>query len=450
VELIDMFLAKYDQWGNFVWAKTAGSTTNEVGYAVALDNSGNIFVTGRFGRTATFDSTTITSAGDEEIFTAKYNASGTLVWVKRAGGSGYDFADQIVVDESGNAYITGGCRQTSTFGSLSFTAAASSDIFLTKYDPNGTALWVRHWGNSSGNYNEGYGLVRDTNGNFYLTGEFQGTLTLGSTTLTNAGRQDVFVMKVDPSGTPIWAARAGGTNLDRGLDLAVDKSGNVFVTGYFAGPGSFGGTNFPGNDSNDIFLAKYDPAGNLSWVKFGRSTGTDQGYHVKTDSAGNVYLTGYFSGVAAFDSYDQTSTGAQDGFLAKYDFSGNLLSFNQISSTNSEWGRAMVINATDSVFWTGAFGGKINFGSKTITNTGSLSVFLTRYDEVPELRISRGPNQIIASWATNFVGFILQTSTNVSAPENWLNDSNVPALVNGRFEVTNALSESSKFYRLKK
>ena len=451
--LTDMFLAKYDRAGNFLWAKTGGGTTNDIAYAVATDSGGNAYVAGRFGRTATFDGVTLTSAGDEEILLAKYDASGNLVWAKRAGGNSYDFAKKLAVDESGNVYVAGGCRATSTFGTLSIGTFATADAFLAKYDSNGNALWVQHWGSSSGYYCDAHGMARDTNGNMYLTGFYQSTMNVGATSLTNAGGQDIFVMKVDSSGNPIWARRAGGSGNERGLDITADEAGNVFVTGFFDGPGSFGETNFSGDGSDDAFIAKYDASGNFQWAKFGRSLNGDEGHNVKCDSTGNVYLTGLFENVATFSPWGMVSTGNDDAFLAKYDTSGDLLMLRQVGSTNSDWGRALAINGNDSVYWVGGFAGNVTFGDKGLTNFGGMNIFLTRYDEIPPISAANllvSSNRIVLSWPTNFNGFVLQSSTNLNSSANWSDWPTAPPVANGQYTVTNVISGPTRYFRLRK
>ncbi len=235
---------------DLVWAKRAGGTSIDFGRGIAVDGSGNSHVTGEFFGSATFgpgetNETTLTSAGNRDIFVAKYDASGDLVWAKRAGAGGASF-DQglgIAVDGSGNSYVTGHFVGSATFGpgetnETTLTSAGFDDIFVAKYDASGDLVWAKRAGGMSFN-DFGQGIAVDGSGNSYVTGNFQGSATFGpgetnQTTLTSsAGSFDIFVAKYDASGDLVWAKRAGGTAVDVGNGIAVDGSGNSYVTGDF-------------------------------------------------------------------------------------------------------------------------------------------------------------------------------------------------------------------------
>jgi len=452
----DVFVAKYNSIGDLLWATRAGGLTGEVGYSIATDNLGNIFTTGRFLGTADFpgvngETTNLTSSGAEDIYVAKYDQSGNVLWARRAGGGKYDFGRAIVVDASGNAYVTGSFQSTTpTFDSFTLTAIGKSDVFIAKYDPNGTVLWVRQYSGAN-DYAEGYGLALDTDNNLYVTGRFRNIINFGATTLTTPGDFDIFVAKFDSDGFPIWANRAGGVPDEYGYNVAVDASGNVFATGFFAGPGTFGSsTNLPGDGTSDAFLAKYDSVGNLVWAQQSGGDGVDEGYGLKLDSFGNIFVTGWFQNTATFGTTNLTASGGSDIFLAKYNTAGNLLSIQQAGGNLTDVGRSLVIGTNNSIFLTGYFNDAGQFGKSNVTASFTNAIFFARLDELPALQVSRIPSQVVLSWPTNYLGFILQTATNLNFPTTWLSATNTPAIVNGQFTVTNSISDSSQFYRLKK
>ena len=201
---------------------------------------------------------------------AKYDASGDLVWAKRAGGSSFDLGIGIAVDGARNSYVTGLFGGSATFGlgetnQTTLTSAGSGDIFVAKYDASGDLVWANRAGGTSDAL--GNGIAVDGAGNSYVTGCFQGSATFGSgetneTTLTSAGGQDIFVAKNDASGDLVWAKRTGGTSGDRGIGIAVDGAGNSYVTGDFSDSATFGSgeaneTTLTSAGGNDIFVAKY-------------------------------------------------------------------------------------------------------------------------------------------------------------------------------------------------
>jgi hypothetical protein len=183
-----------DSGGNFLWAKRAGGNWNDVGHGIALDSSGNAYVTGYFEDTAVFGATTLTSAGQPDTYIAKVDSGGNFLWAKRAGGTSSDIGNGIAVDSSGNAYITGYFWATAVFGATTLTSAGQSDTYIAKVDSGGNFLWAKRAGGIS--IDEGKSITVDSIGNAYVTGSFNGTAVFGATTLTSAGGYDVFIWKV--------------------------------------------------------------------------------------------------------------------------------------------------------------------------------------------------------------------------------------------------------------
>jgi len=247
----DMFIAKYDGDGNFLWVEQAGGTGSDGGRAIATDGSGNSIVTGHFTGTATFGDTTLTSAGSGEIFIAKYDGDGNFLWVEQAGGTFEGrLGHGIATDSSGNSIVTGHFRSTATFGDTTLTSAGSVDIFIAKYDGDGNFLWVEQAGGTG--FDGGGAIATDGSGNSIVTGGFSGTATFGDTTLTSVGSGDMFIAKYDGDGNFLWVEQAGGF----GGGIATDGSGNSIVTGGFSGTATFGDSTLTSVGSGDIFIAK--------------------------------------------------------------------------------------------------------------------------------------------------------------------------------------------------
>jgi hypothetical protein len=274
---IDIFVAKYNSNGTLVWAKSAGGTAVDQGSGIGVDSSGNSYVTGEFAGTITFgpgeaNQTMLTSTGNSDVFIAKYDSNGALLWAKRGGGNFTTKGFAIAVDSSGNSYVTGYFVVATTFGHgeatpTTLTSAGSEDIFVAKYDSNGALLWAKRAGGT--NADHGAGIAVDNSGNSYVTGGSRLSATFGEgeaneTTLMSAGNHDIFVAKYSSSGLLIWAKRAGGTTLDEGFAIAVDSSGNSYVTGMFTGSAIFGQgegnqttLTIAGSLGIDIFVAKF-------------------------------------------------------------------------------------------------------------------------------------------------------------------------------------------------
>ncbi|MDD3577798.1 MAG: SBBP repeat-containing protein, partial [Candidatus Cloacimonetes bacterium] len=242
VSLIVMFLGfnLFAQTEDWLWANQAGGISYDYGQSIATDSNGNSYVTGSFEGTAVFGSTTLASSGQSDIFVAKMDSNGNWLWAKKAGGSSYDYGYGIAVDSSGNSYVTGNFSDSAVFGSTTLTSSGDYDIFVAKIDSNGIWLWAQKAGGS--NYDYGYGIAVDSSGNSYVTGYFSGSASFGSTTLTSSGYEDIFVAKIDSNGIWLWAQKAGGSTYNYGYGIAVDSSGNSYVTGIFLYTASFGST----------------------------------------------------------------------------------------------------------------------------------------------------------------------------------------------------------------
>ncbi|MCW3104198.1 MAG: type sorting protein [Bacteroidetes bacterium] len=259
----DIFIAKYDPSGMIDWAQKAGGWDIDYSIGIATDTDGNVIITGSFhGTDITFGGITLVtgSPGFSDVFIAKYNASGNVLWAKSAGSSGGDFADDVAVDADGNIFITGQFYDpVMHFDAVSVTntIAWTSDAYLAKYDASGNALWARSGGGDS--YDAGFGICCDGN-DVIITGSFTiDSIKFGTTTLLNEGSYDIFAVRYDGSGNLLWARSAGGTSGDYSNDACIDANENLFLTGCFYSPVIALGTSvlMNGGSSQDVFLMKF-------------------------------------------------------------------------------------------------------------------------------------------------------------------------------------------------
>ena len=407
------FLAKYDRAGALVWAKRVGAYAESAG--IAVDSAGNSYVTGTFRGSATFGAgeateTALTSAAQVEMFLARYDSTGALVWAKQASGTSFDFSKSIDVDASGNSYITGYFDGSATFGAggataTTLTSHGRDDIYLARYDSTGALVWAKQAGDADAggtDSDRAAGIRVDASGNSYITGYFGGAATFGAggataTTLTSDGDSDIFLARYDSTGTLVWAKQAGGTSSDDGYAVDVDASGNSYITGYFGGAATFGAggataTTLTSDGDSDIFLARYDSTGTLVWAKQAGGTSRDIGNRIYADASGNRYISGTFEGTAIFgpgEAGQTMLTGAFNGngtFVAKYDSAGMLVWAKQPAGYAS----ATVVDAVGNIWVTGGFDGTLTFGADgsnptTLTSTGLSDLFLLQYAAGPEI-----------------------------------------------------------------
>jgi len=251
----ELFIVKVNSLGRWRWATctTNTSTEDSWGYGIVVDFGRNVYVTGFFEGTLSFDALTLTSQGGDDMFVAKLNPRGVCQWAKGAGGVESDGGMGIAVDRARNIYITGAFSNSATFGNTTLTSLFYT-VFVAKLDKNGDWQWATAAGD--GGVAIGLSITMDVSKNAYITGWFQGTSTFGETTLTCSGDADAFVAKLNADGSWLWATHAGGSDLTGGRGIAVGIGGNVFVTGTFRGTAMFGNTTFTSSGEEDIFVAK--------------------------------------------------------------------------------------------------------------------------------------------------------------------------------------------------
>jgi len=372
----DIFLAKYDTNGNHLWSKRFGAGDWDEGFSVAVDSNGNVFVTGRFKETINFGGGELTSAGGSDIFLAKYDANGNYLWSKRFGAGSSDGGFSATVDTSGNVLVTGSFQDAVDFGGGELTSAGLEDIFLARYDANGTHLWSKRFG--AGGDEVGFSVAADSSDNVFVTGRFKETINFGGSNLVSVGDYDIFLAKYDVNGNHLWSKRFGAGSWDFGRSVAVDSNDNVFVTGFFADTVDFGGGGFTSAGSLDIFLTKYDANGNHLWSKRFGDADLDDGYSVAVDSSGNVFVTGEFQGIVNFGGNNLASAGGRDIFLTKYDANGAHLWSKRFGDTDQDEGFSIAAGSSGNVFVTGVFSGTVNFGDGPLTSAGYNDIFLLK------------------------------------------------------------------------
>ena len=399
----DIWVQKLDASGNFIWARSFGGSSDDIGRSITVDASGNVYTTGYFQGTADFDPGTgtanITSAGNEDIFIQKLDASGNFLWAKSFGGSLADYGLSIAVDAAGNVYTTGYFQGTADFdpgaGTANHSSIGNEDIFVQKLDTSGDFVWARSFGDS--NSDRGNSICVDASGNVYTTGGFDGTVDFdpgaGTTNLTSEGSLDVYVQKLNATGNFVWAKSFGGSLNDQGFSITVDDSGNVHTTGSFEGTVDFdpgaGSATRTSSGSLDVFVQKLNASGTYDWaISFGASS-SDQGYSVTVDASGNVYTTGSFLGTADFDpgsgTANLTSAGPCDVFIQKINASGNFVWAKSFGGNSIDAGNAITVDASGNVYTTGHFAGTVDFdpgvGTANLTSAGNYDVFVQKLSQ---------------------------------------------------------------------
>lgn len=309
----------------FSWAKDEGLYAYDYGLGITTDNSGNVYVAGKYEQNANFSGTILPCTGvpdcNHNIYVAKYSSTGSLTWIKTAGGNLGDYAHAISCDGN-NLFVAGeieGFNNLITFpgSTITLTSVNDNDIYVSKYDLNGNLLWATSAGGSGSE--KALGVSHDAAGNVYICGEHSAACAFdASTTVNCAGVRDIFVAKYNSSGVFQWVRTAGSTGRDEAQGIKCDAAGNCYVTGFFSNGAMFGTTTYStmSTSFHDAFLAKYDTNGNLQWVRTGRGLYDEVGWSVTMDNAGMIYMSGEFNSTGYFGSLQVYTNGNADAFLS--------------------------------------------------------------------------------------------------------------------------------------
>lgn len=376
--LRDIYILKLNSNGNFIWAKQIGGTSNDEGFSIKIDNSGNIITTGVFNGTVDFDpgiGTFFLSPVAANAFIQKLDSNGNFIWAKRLGpatGLIGTLGTSIDIDATGNIYTTGHFSQTADFdpgpGIFNLNSSGLSDVYVSKLDSNGNFIWAKNMGGTQ--HDNAHGIVVDALGNIYTTGVFYGTSDFdpgpGTYNLTTI-QEDAFISKLDANGNFIWAKSIQATNpgsYGMAKSIALDNFGDVYITGYYygtadydPGPGVFISTCI--GPYSDAFTLHLDMNGNFVWVAMAKHINVNDGLYgegVAIDLTGYIYTTGTFYRTADFDPGPNIFTlntpslnpggGSQDAFITKLTTTDSCASYVNYQTS---------ICKGDSIFVAGAF-----------------------------------------------------------------------------------------------
>jgi hypothetical protein len=430
-----LFLARYTAAGELEWVRSATSATGApVGHSVSVDPLGNCYLTGSFDGTTTFGTTNLSSAGGSDVFVAKYDRSGTLLWVARQGGAFDDSGRGVAADNTNGCVVTGLLQSSS--------GSVSRDILVARYTANGVLQWQRQPSSSSSD--AGMAVATDPNGNAYVTGWFTGTATFLSTNITAVGSRDIFVAKYNNAGTLLWVSVIGDASADEGKGIGIDTNGNAYVAGSF----NIGGGN-TSNDAEKLLLTKLSSSGSMLWQRELPVSFWYFDFSGATDRAGNTWVAGGMRGNGNLNGVPVTSTGSYDGLIAKYDSAGTLVWFSQITGTGSTIAHRVAPDNFGRCYVTGEFDNTAGFNTTNLTSAGGTDVFVSRIGtEVPEpIRLSVHRTGGVAIGIAGSIGSIVQlqaATTLTNGP--WGQITNV-MLTTNTVMVSQPTNEVQKFYR---
>ncbi len=397
--------AAFSNSGNFysqgwLWAKGHGGLNNDAGRSVCTDPSGNVIVAGGFtAPSMQVGTVTVNSMGSGDIYLAKFDPQGNMIWIQTIGGTGLDIVGSVCTGTNGNIYICGYYDSpalsigTGTLGQAS--TAGNYDMFVAQYSTGGACLWSLKYGGASSEQARGIAYSSALN-NVIVTGHFNtATFAFGtynvSNSATSGASQDVFVARFSAAfGTPQGAFSTGGVNSnDYGYSVVTDAS-NIYIGGAFSpitGSASTIGSAVTSLGSQDVFIAKYNNAQTFQWVRTGGSASSSADYflNMDIDASSNIYFCGsYFGLPMTIGTASLPNSGQGDAFIAKYNSSGTFQWANKIGSPLAEMANAVAVDGNNNVYLTGYFSGTvIPVGSYSLTNStagATQDIFVVKYN----------------------------------------------------------------------
>lgn len=367
------------------WAKAFSGSHHESAKEITVDEDGYMYIAGVFeGDSLVLGDSTFYNRGyisSSDIFVAKLDQSGEVIWSRSAGGQMTDRPNNIAIDNDGNVYVVGMSKSpTISFGSITYNNDNDANGFIVKYDSSGNVMWA----SSAGSFAEG--VATNSLGEVYVTGGFwEPETTFGSTELTNDGYSNMFLVKYDSSGNVIWATSIGGQGAEYGYEVIVGADDNVRLIGVFTSNSLVLGPvvlNSPPGQSA-MCIIKYNELGIAEWANSFLKPNSTKYTNAVIDSYGNLYLTGWFKEGFMVDSEVLISAGDLDAYLIKYGANGQAEWVKTAGGILNDYGTGIAVDADNAIYWGCSFVSKtFMFDTLSVSTVSGNVTYLAKFDEL--------------------------------------------------------------------
>ena len=377
----DVFLVKHDNLGNALWASRIGSADEDYVQGVKEDGAGNVVVTGYFYGTTLIGDDAYTSFGSQDLFIARFDSQGEFLWSERAGGIMADYISSMDIDAANNVIITGYFYGEMAIGDTTIYASSSSDIYLAKYSPEGDLLWVITAGGISSDQSRAVSC--DPDGNIFLSGSYYYNFTVADTMLVTDNPVGVVIVGFQPDGQLLRVFQLEGTYLSPEVYIKCDYAGDFYIAGNFSEDIFFGSKTFSAGEFNqDIFAAKYNEDGSLAWANHGTSFSSDQVIGIDTDPYNNLYIAGHYLDTLQFGLLTLPYTlccGSREIFIVNYSFDGKVQWVNRVTGVRASV-QSVAMDDAGALILSGMFIEDLIFGPITLSNFTDYRNYITRLE----------------------------------------------------------------------
>ncbi len=371
----------------WLWSEQIDGQANIRAEGICADTNKAVYLLSEFYGQINIAGQNFTSMGSKDILITKYSKNGQLQWVRQAGDVQLDDPKCFAIDNAGNTYVTGSFQLNAYFDSNSIldsktlTASNDKDAFLAKYDINGNLVWTINIAGGT-DMQKGIALALHTNGDISVIGKFKNQIVFNGQTFTANGFSDAFYARFDFKGTLINAVQFKSTSNVISLnDVHVDNTDNVYITGLFSDTLFVGNDTLVSNGNRDVAVIKLNSTGNVIWTKSFGSITDDRSYGSVLDVNNNLYITGYFCKTMTIDADTLISSGSYDIFIAKIDANGNTVWAARNGDIYNDFAITIKIH-NNKLLVGGSFAGTLDFGGNTITSSSGTNhdVFLGYFD----------------------------------------------------------------------
>ncbi len=373
----DIFMAKYDSLGALLWVKSYGGPGMDVGIDIQLDKEGNILLAGIFANWALFEEDTLRATDGSDIFLAKFTPDGEKIWVKREGGLGYDGAYGIACGQDSSVYLLGRFTHLpDQEESGALEREKGNHLFLAKYTNSGELLWVKPTMGKGDIF--GTGITTDNSGHIFLTGSYSGRVQFAEDSLANGS--GLFIAKFLENGDLIRFGRIFEKGIRAfGADIILGSDDNLYLAGGYTSKEINKDTLDKKKENTDIFVAQVDPNSfAVNWSYRAGGQGVDKAMSLCADEE-NLYFTGWFSEQCPFtDSLTLEAYRGNDLFWAKINYKGELLNVDSPLQKGMGYSKAILLDDFGHLYWGGWFSGVQNFPTDLFFAKGKADAFVAK------------------------------------------------------------------------
>lgn len=361
--------------GALRFAVSHGSTDTDAARALGIDKNGDFLVAGYFKGSGIFGKDYKTE--DISAYLAKLKKTdGSVMWSVALGGESTNSAEALAIADDGSSVVVGSFSGDLSIGDGKLSSAGADDIFVTKIAADGHRLWAKRIG--ANDIEAADSVAIDKEGNIYLTGVFRSTVMFGEQELTAVGDSDIFVTKLTPDGDFLWTRGFGAIGQDFGRHIDVDSKGNVVLLAEISLQVGFGGEDLTTNGNRDIALVKLSPEGQHIWSKSMGSSYDDFGIRFDIDPADNILMTGSYEDSINFGGEDLKAMRRSDMYVAKFDTNGEHVWSKTFGGKDKDWGNSIASDVHGNSYVTGWFWYEVDFGEHKVKSRGKEDVFLLK------------------------------------------------------------------------